>query len=64
MPDRTHFKKGDIVRLKSGGPRMTVKYTDTSLGELLCQWFASSKLHVGYFDPATVEPAERVEEED
>jgi uncharacterized protein YodC (DUF2158 family) len=42
------FKVGDIVRLKSGGPEMTVKDTD-SAGEYECQWFAGKKLESGWF---------------
>ena len=26
-----HVKKGDVVRLKSGGPKMTVESTGTSM---------------------------------
>ena len=40
---------GDIVKLKSGGPRMTVKLTcgyqqpyDQTKGNVLCSWFAES----------------------
>jgi uncharacterized protein YodC (DUF2158 family) len=32
-----NFKKGDTVRLKSGGPLMTV--VETKGNQLLCQWF-------------------------
>ena len=34
----TNFKKGDVVWLKSGGPRMTVNYK-TANGSLSCVWF-------------------------
>lgn len=34
------FKKGDIVQLKSGGPKMTINnYTDGS--RVFCKWFNS-----------------------
>lgn len=33
------FKAGDVVQLKSGGPKMTVHRPDIS-GQLECQWFA------------------------
>ena len=34
------FKPGDIVRLKSGGPKMTViKYDPAQGADLTCQWF-------------------------
>lgn len=46
------FKEGEIVQLKSGGPKMTVKSV-SAMGikkdELFCQWFAGSKLNTGYF---------------
>lgn len=41
------FKTGDIVQLKSGGPKMTV---ESARGrEYNCQWFAGNKLERGYF---------------
>ena len=46
------FKPGDIVRLKSGGPRMTVEQymTGTFLtGKYQCQWFSGTALKQGYF---------------
>lgn len=41
------FKIGDIVQLKSGGPKMTV----TSVGErsVITAWFAGSKKEAGSF---------------
>ena len=32
------FNKGDVVRLKSGGPAMTVSFVDDK-GKLECWWF-------------------------
>jgi uncharacterized protein YodC (DUF2158 family) len=40
------FKTGDVVQLKSGGPKMTVKqYTarDTGGSIVRCQWFEGGK---------------------
>ena len=58
------FKEGEIVQLKSGGPKMTVKSV-SAMGrkkdELLCQWFAGSKLNTGYF---TSESLIKVSEEE
>jgi len=34
------FKIGDVVRLKSGGPRMTVRLSNyIGLEQVLCDWF-------------------------
>jgi uncharacterized protein YodC (DUF2158 family) len=55
------FKPGDIVQLKSGGPKMTVKKReDYPLdGEYYsCQWFAGSKLSSGSFDVESLVPVE------
>jgi len=43
------FKVGDTVRLKSGGPLMTVRNT----GEIECTWFLKDQLKKGTF-PADV----------
>lgn len=43
------FQKGDLVRLKSGGPTMTVNAV-LSRGVCQCQWFSGSKLQKGTFD--------------
>ena len=43
------FIKGDVVRLKSGGPKMTVLSIGTST--LTCQWFdRNGKMHTSDFD--------------
>jgi len=45
------FKVGDIVQLKSGGPKMTVT-DDASVGGFIrCNWFAGAKLNHGSFTP-------------
>jgi len=48
------FSVGQIVRLKSGGPDMTVKeelrdYTGGNNCSYRCQWFAGKKLEQGNF---------------
>ena len=46
------FSVGDIVKLKSGGPDMTIKEVVTDMknkpnGKYWCQWFAGKKLDSG-----------------
>ena len=55
------FEKGETVRLKSGGPTMTVSDTDTIKGEVKCNWFSGAKRQKGRFEP---EELERVEEDE
>jgi uncharacterized protein YodC (DUF2158 family) len=54
MESEERFKIGQIVRLKSGGPEMTVEnvYKDMSYG---CQWFAGRKLVCGGFPHDSLE---------
>jgi uncharacterized protein YodC (DUF2158 family) len=42
------FKAGDIVRLKSGGPRMTLTSIDDR-GYVRAAWFAGAMRKHGYF---------------
>jgi len=54
------FKTGDVVRLKSGGPDMTVKEMGNqtfNLGQYVCQWFGGKKLEQGHFMPDSLELA-------
>ena len=43
------FKTGDIVELKSGGPKMTVQEFNGGFQKFVCQWFAGKKLERGTF---------------
>jgi len=53
------FKDGDVVRLKSGGPKMTIvgfdKYSDADLYK--CQWFDKDHRLDGLFTEASLENA-------
>lgn len=59
MSGQEPYSEGDIVRLKSGGPKMTVMkvrgpFTD---GEFLvdCKWFSGAKVQEGSFQPSALE---------
>ena len=39
------FKAGDVVRLKSGGPKMTVEVPNTQFGFVACTWFSDRNKH-------------------
>nr|WP_298167085.1 DUF2158 domain-containing protein [uncultured Pseudomonas sp.] len=49
MSTGKEFKVGDIVKLKSGGPEMTVKNWSDYHKHYVCQWFAGKKLEQGEF---------------
>ncbi len=44
------FKIGDVVQLKSGGPRMTVEVIDEGLVD--CVWFEKNQAHRNAFNHA------------
>jgi uncharacterized protein YodC (DUF2158 family) len=50
------FNPGDVVRLKSGGPAMTVMHTDM-LGKLYCQWFVKDEAKGNSFPAEALEAA-------
>lgn len=50
------FKVGDVVQLKSGGPKMTVRKTEPISG-IQTSWFAGSKHESGWFPPDALMPA-------
>lgn len=49
----TNFSSGDIVKLKSGGPEMTVQ-RELSDDRYRCQWFAGKKLESGEFPESSL----------
>ena len=52
----SNFSTGDIVKLKSGGPDMTVQgAANTSETSVYCQWFAGKKLERGNFPVDSLE---------
>lgn len=51
----TQYDQGDVVRLKSGGPKMTVR-EEKQDGKILCSWFdRNGKLHSEAFPAQLVE---------
>ncbi|MBY6206902.1 MULTISPECIES: YodC family protein [Halomonas] len=58
----TKFGVGDIVKLKSGGPEMTVRNLPREGGVVYtCQWFAGKKLEQGQFPEDSLEKVEKAE---
>ena len=59
MTKESVYSAGQVVRLKSGGPEMTVQkgYTDDKgeTGSYRCQWFAGKKLENGTFPADSLE---------
>lgn len=59
------YSAGEVVQLKSGGPKMTVEgLARTPLGEEIpnvysCTWFAGSKLQKGKFAVEVLELADK-----
>lgn len=56
----SQFKIGHMVRLKSGGPTMTVTYVDgkgSDDDEIQCSWFVNTKQ--GYSEKAFVQKFSR-----
>ena len=52
------FNVGDVVRLKSGGPTMTVQ-GETTTNKIICKWFVNnSDIKKSSFAPDSLELAE------
>ncbi|MEZ7276977.1 YodC family protein [Pseudoalteromonas sp. 68 DY56-GL68] len=59
MSNTNKYKIGDIVKLKSGGPEMTVQILpDHRSLYYKCQWFAGKKLESGVFQEDSLEAVE------
>lgn len=59
-----NLKPGDVVRLKSGGPEMTIEdIGEYSWGserqQAMCKWFEGTKLHTDTFELASLERVTR-----
>ncbi|WP_083274625.1 YodC family protein [Novosphingobium resinovorum] len=48
------FKKGDVVQLKSGGPKMTVDAV-TGSTTIRVVWFAGSKMEMKHVDKDSIQ---------
>ncbi|AUF98827.1 DUF2158 domain-containing protein [Pseudomonas sp. 02C 26] len=55
MATEDKFAVGDIVKLKSGGPAMTVQAKEFNSDYYVCQWFAGKKLESGRFKTDSLE---------
>ena len=51
------FNIGDVVVLKSGGPKMTVEHVDRNTQLLLCGWFDDKMKKQDSFPPDALERA-------
>ncbi len=57
------YQIGEIVKLKSGGPDMTIRSkANTSGSSYYCQWFAGKKLEQGQFSVESLEYVNKDEE--
>jgi uncharacterized protein YodC (DUF2158 family) len=54
------FNPGDVVQLKSGGPKMTVGRLEDLGGVMhaVCAWFVDNKREVGTFPTTSLKRAE------
>lgn len=56
----SEIKIGDVVRLKSGGPAMTVTHTGNAQEtRCRCSWFAGNEAMSGHFPAEALEPEGR-----
>lgn len=48
------FQMGEVVQLKSGGPRMTVSAVDKAANRVVCQWLKKADAKQSDFLPETL----------
>jgi uncharacterized protein YodC (DUF2158 family) len=53
------FEIGDVVQLRSGGPKMTVRSL-ISDGAVVCQWFESNEVHEENFPKESLKKVEQI----
>ena len=49
------LKPGDVVQLKSGGPKMTYEGRSEMLGDAICCWFVGTEMKRKGFTHAALE---------
>ena len=54
-----NFEIGDVVQLRSGGPKLTVRSV-ISDGDIVCQWFETDVVHEGNFPNEALKKVEQV----
>jgi len=54
-----NFEIGDVVQLRSGGPKMTV-HGLVSDGDIVCQWFEGNEVHEESFPKDALKKIELV----
>lgn len=50
MAKEQEFEVGDVVRLNSGGPKMTIENIGYGGRQAFCSWFAGADRRTGSFD--------------
>jgi uncharacterized protein YodC (DUF2158 family) len=54
-----NFEIGDVVQLRSGGPKLTVRSV-ISEGDIVCQWFETDVVHEESFPNEALKKVEQV----
>lgn len=49
------FKPGDLVRFRSGSPKLTVHSEDAATGSVIVQWFHDNAIHTATVKPCVLE---------